>query len=302
MISGPNARIGLALLLGSTTVGWLGAFTTSGFIERQLQLPEEASLETATQEAPSKASAPPSKPRANRSKPNKSRYTQSILARNIFDSSKVNQAPVVTEGDQKISDLDVTLMGTVVAEPQEFSAALIKENSGGTTRGYGVGDMVLEVAKIIRIEQKKVVLERNGETEYIEISDNPKNDKKKTSKTSKTDEADGVSKLGKNQYVVDQEVLDQILENPEKLYSQIRVSPVKENGETTGYRLSGIRRKSLFYKLGVKNGDIVHSVNGKPLTSTSSAIDAYKSLSSSRNFSFDITRRRKRQTFEYDVR
>ncbi|MFT5681903.1 MAG: type II secretion system protein C, partial [Myxococcota bacterium] len=110
-------------------------------------------------------------------------------------------------------------------------------------------------------------------------------------------------KTGDNKYTVEQEVIDQIMENPEKLYSQIRVVPHKDSsGEIDGYRVSGVRRKSFFYKLGVKNGDIVHMVNSKPLTSMSSAMDAYNSLADAKSFNFEITRRNQRQTFDYEIR
>ena len=50
-------------------------------------------------------------------------------------------------------------------------------------------------------------------------------------------------------------VTDQMLANPEKLYSQIRAVPHKDaRGAVDGYRLSGIRRKSVFSQLGIKNG------------------------------------------------
>ena len=103
--------------------------------------------------------------------------------------------------------------------------------------------------------------------------------------------------------MVDQSVLDEILANPEKLYTQVRVTPHKDqDGNIDGYRMTGIRRKSLFYKLGIKNGDIVHSVNGQALNSLSAAMDAYNSLGNSRDFNFDVTRRKNKQTFEYEVR
>ena len=125
----------------------------------------------------------------------------------------------------------------------------------------------------------------------------------KSKDNSATKSEDGISKSGNNKYVVDQEVLDELLKNPEKLYSQIRAVPHKDSdGNVDGYRLSGIRRKSIFYKLGVKNGDIVHGVNGKELNSMSGAMDAFNSLQNARDFSFDITRRRKKQTMEYEVR
>ena len=203
-----------------------------------------------------------------------------------------------------MTDLDVLLLGTIVAEPQEFSAALIRENKSVKARGYGIGDDLVGEATIMEIRQKVVMIKRSdGSIERIEISEEGKEPKKKKSSDSKDKEEEGVSKTGTNQYTVDQEVFDQLIESPEKLYSQIRVVPHKDDsGEIDGYRLSGIRRKSVFYKLGVKNGDIVHTVNGKSLNSMSSAMDAYNSLSSSRNFSFEITRRRKKQTMEYEVR
>ena len=132
-------------------------------------------------------------------------------------------------------------------------------------------------------------------------NDDREKDANKNNKKSKDDS--GIEKTGANQYTVDQSVLDEILENPEKLYTQVRVTPHKDsNGEIDGYRMTGIRRNSIFYKLGIKNGDVVHNVNGKPLTSMSNAMDAYNSLGNARNFSFDITRRKSKRTFEYEVR
>ena len=118
----------------------------------------------------------------------------------------------------------------------------------------------------------------------------------------KVDNFEGVVVLGELlEFVL--VTLEKLMENPEQLYSQIRVVPHKDsNGEVDGYRLSGIRRRSFFYQLGVKNGDIVHSVNGKPLTSASAGMEAYNTLADARDFSFELTRRNERQTFEYEVR
>jgi len=74
------------------------------------------------------------------------------------------------------------------------------------------------------------------------------------------------------------------------------------DGEVDGYRLSAIRRGSLFDKLGIKNGDVVHAVNGLPLTNMEGAMSAFQSLQSEDEFSFDVTRRNKKSTFEYEIR
>ena len=75
-----------------------------------------------------------------------------------------------------------------------------------------------------------------------------------------------------------------------------------ESGSPDGFRLSGIRRNSLGSKLGIKTGDVVHSVNGKPLTNAKVAMEAWQTLQNDSRFSFEITRRVQNQTMENIVR
>jgi len=112
-----------------------------------------------------------------------------------------------------------------------------------------------------------------------------------------------VTILGDNHYAIDQAVIYDLYENPEQMYSQIRIVPHKaSNGEIDGYRLSGIRRNSIFYQFGWENGDILHTVNGMSLTSMSSAMEAYRTLSNEQNFAFEITRQGQHQTLVYEIR
>ena len=43
-----------------------------------------------------------------------------------------------------------------------------------------------------------------------------------------------------------------------QLFTQIRAVPHFEGGQSIGFRLFAIRRGSLFDKIGLKNGDIIH--------------------------------------------
>lgn len=302
--------IGIALTL--TFVPWTMGYATTKYLKWTVTLaPDEevVELETEAVEAEPNRS---SNRRSAKSGSNVSEnsYIQGIVNRSIFDSTKVNEnlsdKPDVDPEDGVLSDLDVTLLGTVVAVPVEYSVALIKDNKSNASSPYGLGDNLLNDAQVIGVEQKRVLLRRsNGSIEYIELGEESSKDDSRSTSTGDAngEEEGGVSKEGPNKYIVEQAVLDQLLENPEQLASQVRVIPHKdEGGQIDGYRLSGIRRNSIFYKLGVKNGDIIHNVNGMPLDSMSNAMDAYNSLGSSKNFSFEITRRRQKQNFEYEVR
>jgi general secretion pathway protein C len=307
------------IYLCALLIGWGSSFGISKWIGRESALPEEAQLNSMERQESDAVADKDTESRAKNSRTNKSSsaalskaqplnsYKQPILSRSIFDSSKVNAKPVAKEqssdGSEALTDLELRLLATIVATPAEYSVALIQNNKSNQSNPYTVGDLLIDNATLHEIRQREVIIRRQDGTLERLTTAKEEGPKKKSTTKSKTDSSDdGVSKDG-NKYIVDQEVFDELLKNPEKLYSQIRAVPHKDaNGEIDGYRLSGIRRKSIFYKLGVKNGDIVHNVNGKSLNSMSSALDAFNSLQSSREFSFDLTRRRKQQTMEYEVR
>jgi type II secretion system protein C len=301
----------VGMFLGATLAGWVSAMGLSRVATGFLELPEDAALTDVSGTPSADASGEDEPPRSRRTgnrRTSKKNYIDSIVTRNIFDSSKVGQTgnTEAFTGDERKSDLKVVLLATIVAEPADFSSALIAEEKGSGAVGYGINDDLLGEGVIAGIEPRRVLIRRSdGSLEYIAMEEGQsyKKAEKGGSSSAAADDDSGIEKTGDNKYTVEQEVIDQIMENPEKLYSQIRVVPHKDaNGDIDGYRVSGVRRKSFFYKLGVKNGDIVHNVNNKPLTSMSSAMDAYNSLADAKSFNFEITRRNQRQTFDYEIR
>lgn len=64
-----------------------------------------------------------------------------------------------------------------------------------------------------------------------------------------------------------------------------------EDGQFDGFRLSAIRRGSLGDRLGLKNGDIVHEIDGVPLVSLQAAMEAYAKSAAKERIQVQITRR-----------
>ena len=122
-------------------------------------------------------------------------------------------------------------------------------------------------------------------------------------KQAKAASEDGdIQKVGNNKYVVDQSVLDEILANPEKLYTQVRVTPHKDqDGNIDGYRMTGIRRKSLTNS--ASKMETLYTASMVRL-STVFLLLWMRTIRSEipRDFNFDVTRRKNKQTFEYEVR
>lgn len=318
-------------LVGSGLLSWISALALTRVGAAALALPEGAAL-VALEAAPTEAPRPrdpgaapeageaptPAAGEAAEERPKLRSFEQfndPIVHRSLFDSAKAG-GPAVdpaaaseVTGEERKSDLPVVLLATMVAEPEEHSSALIAEEKGAGAMGYGIGDQLLGEAKIIRIEPRKVFVQReSGAVEYISMEGGTytkegSGGEGAPKKGKAEDDEDGVTKDGPNKFIVEQALVDKIMANPEELYSQVRAVPHKgPGGEVDGYRLSGIRRRSVFNKLGIKNGDVIHTVNGKPLDSMANAMDAYQSLGAQRSFTFEVSRKNERQNFEYEIR
>ncbi len=296
-------------LAGATILGLLASVGVGRALEHLLLLTAGTQASVSDHGAPSRPES--RKAAENRySVPSKRSYLDPILSRNIFDSSAVGatSSEEVKPGEEgRRTDLKATLLATVSAIPEESSSALIATGEKSETRilGYGINDDLLGEATIVRILPKKVILKRNdGTIEYLDMGETGLDSKSKSRLSGSEEKAvDGITKLGEDSYAVDASVLDDALSNFDTLASQVRAIPHRgPDGEIDGYRLSSVRRNSLLYKLGIKNGDIIHTVNGQALTSASGALGAYQNLQNERSFSFEITRRNQKKTLEYEVR
>ncbi len=233
--------------------------------------------------------------------PSSEEYARTIVRRNIFDSTAVYREPTEATGNGECkADSSTRLLATMVVVPMQYSTALIAEGGdrAAKARPFGIGDMLGTDGKIALIEQKRVCTESN----ICICMDQAAGPMAKAAPAAAPAEG-GVEKVSENKFAVERGVLDQAMGNLESLATQVRASPHKgPDGEVDGFRLSAIKQGSLFSKLGIKNGDIVHAVNGTPLTSTEGAMSAYGSLKNQGSFSFEITRRNQRMTMDYDVR
>jgi general secretion pathway protein C len=304
------SRKALLIALGTgTAVGGIGAVGIRVATQYLVTLPDDAvllSVDGATV-ATMDESGTTTGTKSSTSRRSKKGWLDPILRRNVFDSTKVGQFSTSTqdEGDAGTrTSLPLVLLATVVSEPPKYSSALIQEDGGSDgASGYGIGDEIMDEATVHRIEQRRVILKRSdGALEYLEMDDAAVK-KTKKGKKGKKGKWGGIEKAGDNKFTVDEDTFNKALENPEKLANSIRAVPhTDSDGKIDGYRLSGVRRSSLFNKLGIRNGDVVHSVNGNTLDSMQNAMEAYNSLQGERDFNFEVTRRGKRNTFEYEVR
>lgn len=260
------------------------------------------------------------------------RDTHAILSRNIFDStvgSLIATAP--SPGDPGANGpssnepprcgSEYRLVSTVVSDDPSWSFAAI--GAGGKTLLYRVGGRVND-AEVRRITWRYAFLRPSGGQEcYIgmftpadlagstpRIASSPTaTSTASASAMSMTGNAEldaaidsGVQKLGENEYNVDRSLVDRLLENQASLMRSARILPHEESGSVVGFKIYGVRRNSLLGKIGLQNGDIVHSINSFDMTSPDKALEAYARLRNADHLTVSVTRRGQRQNMDYNIR
>lgn len=217
-----------------------------------------------------------------------------IVTRNLFGSAtttaddvKATEIPNEDIEALEPTSLNITLLGTVTG-PEENACAVIEDGAGKTQGLYRVGDAV-QNGVIRRIIRGKVVL-RVGEKDEVLAMDAPE-----------TASADGSARhsFAPDTVTLAQSDVHESLQNINELLTQARVRPYLKDGKPDGFILSYIQAGSFFTQLGLQRGDIVKSINGRPINTPEDAFSFYKAVESGDPLSMEILRGGQPRTINY---
>lgn len=100
-----------------------------------------------------------------------------------------------------------------------------------------------------------------------------------------------VREIEPGRYTIDYERMKPLLAGEEWSKQARAIAHRGPDGEIDGFRISGIRRTSVVAALGLKNGDILHSLNGIPLVDMEHAMSASELLDDGVRLEASITHR-----------
>jgi general secretion pathway protein C len=101
---------------------------------------------------------------------------------------------------------------------------------------------------------------------------------------------------------VDRSLIDYLVQNKQMLMQSGRVLPNVEGDEINGFKVYGIRKTSLWGKLGIHNGDVVLSVNELSMDGPDKAYEAFAGLSGTDTMDVKVLRHGKPMTFTYNIK
>ena len=195
--------------------------------------------------------------------------------------------------------LNLTLKGVLAQRETDRKLALIARGDK-EEKVYRMGDRI-QGGEIIRIQSRRVILRRNGVTESLKLEVKELGRSVAASGSQAGGGGGGIRQTGKHRREVSKSTLQKKLQNLPKLLQQAKAVPHKRNSEAVGFRVVNIQSGSVFQDLGIEEGDVIRSVNGKPVRDPKQALQAYQDLKSADKFRVDLLREGQQLTLQYAV-
>jgi len=255
--------------------------------------------------APVARAAPPTAPQAAFGLRTRA-YYDAIVKRDIFNQvpQESAPAPVVEE------DLHLKLIGTSLQSKSKPYAII--EDQNNTESLYQLGEDIPDAGKLVGVETNRAIIDRDGHRVAIEIpvSDIPEAPASALTGAAKAPRLRGLpagmrrrmrgvgrpaagddngdsnvsnsklelKKVGPGKFEVSRAEVAQTMENPAQFFSQMRALPHFVNGKTDGFSISQVSPGSVFDQLGLHDGDLVTSIDGKPVTNPMQALGLMQAM------------------------
>ena len=295
---------------------WLSGILVSNILEHKfLDIPQTLRRFVPQEKAQPDISQPHSKFKA-------------IIDVNVFDAEVTSQTVVEEEivetpASAQLEEIlsKLTLLGIYQGKNQY---CILKDNKTRAEEIFGVNDEVFQTGAVIEKIQitdgRQIVYVRlNDEVGRLENPEKKESDQKVAMRqavpTNKRPQrkiirptqdqppnrvSQAYSSNGKDYFLRTAEVQGHI-RNFATLLNQAKVVPYIEDGKNVGYTIKNITKGSLYEKLGLKNFDIIQSVNGNAIDSMEKAIELFHTLKNEREITINILRNKKPLSFNYHI-
>jgi general secretion pathway protein C len=191
--------------------------------------------------------------------------------------------PVVSQ------ELGLALFGTVSGSP-EVARAIIKNLKTGVSDLYKIGQTV-EGATIEGIGTDEVILMHNGEKKILRLSiaQSNGNNSTETPPVKTINEMSNTTKADLSNQNANTSIRTKI-GCVEAILKQALIEPHVVDGQVEGFKITDLENIKDAEVLGLKNGDIIRTVNGNLLTSKQKAHQIFKKAMSQTAINLELLR------------
>ncbi|MBT6177436.1 MAG: hypothetical protein HOI23_09305, partial [Deltaproteobacteria bacterium] len=209
----------------------------------------------------------------------------------VPEDSEASEAGEFDETDVKSCSLPISVRATLVSDNPAWSIAMIYNNSSRDVEAYSIrpgNNLVVDDAELVEVRSREIIVRRASHYERcLADAESPKAGRRNSPKSSKStskvkdddgDRSKGVTKVSETDYNIEGSEIDRVLNNLSEVATKARIVPSFKNGKPNGFKLFSIKPGSIYSKIGLRNGDVIQSVNGHEMNSPDKALEIYQKL------------------------
>ncbi len=215
----------------------------------------------------------------------------------MLDSNFFKVATVDSSGGTAISSEinELVVLGTI-SGPAGIARALIKKQSESSAQIYKIG-MDVYGFKLIKIDNAKVYLKKDGKVEIIDMFAKEKSPS--SNSAPQISQQSSPNKIVKS--ISKSEIQQKVLNNLDNALNGVRAGPYRVGGKIEGFKLFSVAPFNILYSMGARSGDIVKRINGQPIDSTEKLMKMWESLKTDTRFVIELERSGQMITYDLNV-
>ncbi len=212
-------------------------------------------------------------------------------------------------------ELPLMLVATMESDDPLDSRATIWHQELDRTGVYLPHEQIMDGVTLRSVGRGVAVIEAGQAQQVLALPDpswrakkkKKKNDEKKPKKNDKKKsrfEIDGARdaiECKGGTCHVDRKFVNKLIKNPALLTKQARVKPWSQDGEMKGYKIYRVRKGTLPKLLGLRNGDVITSINGNDLDSMDRVMKLYAKLKNANNLEIEYQRKGKTKSATIEI-